>query len=205
MVLYCILTRLEKGYHMKKLTFILAIFSFQVLFSDTIVGKKIKNSRMKMLNGTNAKLHDYKTDGPLIINFWTTWCMVCNKQNEYLNQMNEHFNKVGVSVLGVNINAPDIVNKVKPHVEKKKIDFDIAIDPRNKIAKNFNVEMIPTLFFVDKNGTILNKFVGFNDGSENEILEVLTNYLDDENISYDEFQYNKVDKKTNNVEIDADF
>ena len=65
--------------------------------------------------------------------------------------------------------------------------------------------MIPTLFFVDKNGTILNKFVGFNDGSENEILEVLTDYLDDENISYDEFQYNKVDKKTNNVEIDADF
>ena len=65
--------------------------------------------------------------------------------------------------------------------------------------------MIPTLFFVDKNGTILNKFVGFSDGSENEILEVLTDYLDDENISYDAFQYNKVDKKTNNVEIDADF
>ena len=56
---------------MKKITFILAIFSFQVLLSDTIVGTKIKNSRMKMLNGTNAKLHDYKTDGPLIINFWT--------------------------------------------------------------------------------------------------------------------------------------
>ena len=34
---------------------------------------------------------------------------------------------------------------------------------------------------------------------------MLRNYLDDENISYDEFQYNKVDKKTNNVEIDADF
>ena len=65
--------------------------------------------------------------------------------------------------------------------------------------------MIPTLFFVDKNGTILKKFVGFSDGSENEILEVLTDYLDDENISYDAFQYNKVDKKTNNVEIDADF
>ena len=101
-------------------------------------------------------------------------------------------------------NSPDIVNKVKPHVEKR-IDFDIAIDPGSKIAKNFNVEMIPTLFFVDKNGTILNKFVGFSDGSENEILEVLTDYLDDENISYDAFQYNKVDKKTNNVEIDADF
>ena len=50
-------------------------------------------------------------------------------------------------------------------------------------------------------GQFSTKFVEFNDGSENEILEVLTDYLDDENIRYDAFQYNKVDKKTNNVEI----
>lgn len=190
---------------MKKITFILVIFSFQILFSDTIIGKKIKNSRMKMLNGTNAKLHDFNTDGPLIINFWTTWCMVCNKQNEYLNQMNEHFSKVGVNVLGVNINAPDIVNKVKPHVEKKKINYDIAIDPRNKIAENFDIEAVPTLFFVDPSGVILNKIVGYSDGTENEILNVLTTYLDGQNISYEKFNYEKIDKKTNNVEIDADF
>tara|TARA_Y100000996_G_scaffold413813_1_gene402950 strand:- start:462 stop:1079 length:618 start_codon:yes stop_codon:yes gene_type:complete len=205
MVLNYRLTRLEKGYDMKKITFILVIFSFQILFSDTIIGKKIKNSRMKMLNGTNAKLHDFNTDGPLIINFWTTWCMVCNKQNEYLNQMNEHFSKVGVNVLGVNINAPDIVNKVKPHVEKKKINYDIAIDPRNKIAENFDIEAVPTLFFVDPSGVILNKIVGYSDGTENEILNVLTTYLDGQNISYEKFNYEKIDKKTNNVEIDADF
>ena len=190
---------------MKKITYILVIFSFQILFSDTIIGKKIKNSRMKMLDGTNAKLHDFKTNGPLIIYFWTTWCMVCNQQTEYLKQMNEHFSKVGVNMLGVNINAPDIVNKVKPHVEKKKINYDIAIDPRNKIAKNFDIEAVPTLFFVDPNGFILNKIVGYSDGTENEILDVLTTYLDDQNIIYEKFDYKKIDKKANNVEIDADF
>lgn len=190
---------------MKKTTFILLIISIQILFADTIVGKKIKNSRMKMLNGTNAKLHDFKTGGPLIINFWTTWCMVCNKQNEYLNQMNEHFSKVGVNVLGVNINAPDIVNKVKPHVEKKKINYHIAIDPRNKIAENFNVEAVPTLFFVDPDGIILNKIVGYSDGTENEILDVLTTYLENKNVAYEKFDYNIIDKRTSNVEIDADF
>ena len=205
MVLNYILTRLEKGYRMKKTTFILAIFSFQILLSDAIIGNRIKNSRMKMLNGTNAKLHDFKNNGPLIINFWTTWCMVCNKQNEYLNQINDHFSNIGVNVLGVNINAPDIVNKVKPHVEKKNINYNVAIDPRSKIAKNFNVEAVPTLFFIDSDGTILNKIVGYSDGTENEILDVLTNYLNDQDIPYEKFEYNIINKKSNNIEIEADF
>ena len=205
MVLNYILTRLEKGYRMKKTTFILAIFSFQILLSDAIIGNRIKNSRMKMLNGTNAKLHDFKNNGPLIINFWTTWCMVCNKQNEYLNQINDHFSNIGVNVLGVNINAPDIVNKVKPHVEKKNINYSVAIDPRSKIAKNFNVEAVPTLFFIDSDGTILNKIVGYSDGTENEILDVLTNYLNDQDIPYEKFEYNIINKKSNNIEIEADF
>lgn len=205
MVLNYILTRLEKGYRMKKTTFILAIFSFQILLSDAIIGNRIKNSRMKMLNGTNAKLHDFKNNGPLIINFWTTWCMVCNKQNKYLNQINDHFSNIGVNVLGVNINAPDIVNKVKPHVEKKNINYNVAIDPRSKIAKNFNVEAVPTLFFIDSDGTILNKIVGYSDGTENEILDVLTNYLNVQDIPYEKFEYNIINKKSNNIEIEADF
>ena len=205
MVLNYILTRLEKGYRMKKTTFILAIFSLQILLSDPIIGNRIKNSRMKMLNGTNAKLHDFKNNGPLIINFWTTWCMVCNKQNEYLNQINDHFSNIGVNVLGVNINAPDIVNKVKPHVEKKNINYSVAIDPRSKIAKNFNVEAVPTLFFIDSDGTILNKIVGYSDGTENEILDVLTNYLNVQDIPYEKFEYNIINKKSNNIEIEADF
>ncbi len=40
---------------------------------DTLSAKKINNSRIKMLNGEYAKLSDFHSDGPLIINFWTTW------------------------------------------------------------------------------------------------------------------------------------
>ena len=190
---------------MKKIAFIVALSFVQFLFSDPIIGQKIKNSRIKMLNGTNAKLLDFNKEGPLIINFWTTWCTVCNNQIEYLNQMNEHFSGVGVNILGININSPDIVNKIKPHAEKKKISYDIAIDPNNKIAKKFDVESIPITFIVDNNGTILNKFVGFSDGGQNEILDALTVYLDNESIDYDEFSFKEIDKKKNNVEIEADF
>ena len=50
------------------LTLLLLFFSVDILSA-----KKIDNSRIKMLNGEYAKLSDFHSDGPLIINFWTTW------------------------------------------------------------------------------------------------------------------------------------
>ena len=46
----------------------LLFFSIEILLA-----KKIDNSRIKMLNGEYAKLSDFHSNGPLIINFWTTW------------------------------------------------------------------------------------------------------------------------------------
>ena len=48
----------------------LSLLSFSV---DSLLAKKIDNSRIKMRNGEYAKLSDFHSEGPLIINFWTTW------------------------------------------------------------------------------------------------------------------------------------
>ena len=41
--------------------------------TETIEGSKMKNNRIKMLNGKYAKLYDFNEEGPMIVNFWTTW------------------------------------------------------------------------------------------------------------------------------------
>jgi len=58
---------------MKKILNILPLFILLCLSLDVVMGKKIDDSRIKMLNGEYAKLSDFHSDGPLIINFWTTW------------------------------------------------------------------------------------------------------------------------------------
>ena len=40
---------------------------------ETLQEKKVKDNRVKMLNGEYAKLSDFNKNGPMIINFWTTW------------------------------------------------------------------------------------------------------------------------------------
>ena len=43
------------------------------LIANSLEGSKVPKSRIKMLNGNYAKLSEYHEDGPVIINFWTTW------------------------------------------------------------------------------------------------------------------------------------
>jgi len=52
----------------KKLILIFALISPFLSAQD-----KVPNMRLKMINGKYAKLSKYYEDGPVIINFWTTW------------------------------------------------------------------------------------------------------------------------------------
>ena len=58
---------------MKKIITAFLLFSFSINLANSLEGSKVSNSRIKMLNGKYAKLSKYYEDGPLIINFWTTW------------------------------------------------------------------------------------------------------------------------------------
>ena len=50
-------------------------------------------------------------------------------QAAYLNQLNDGFESAGLKVLGVNINSPKILNQVRPWINKRKIGYDISVDP----------------------------------------------------------------------------
>tara|TARA_B100001750_G_scaffold127954_1_gene101570 strand:- start:168 stop:380 length:213 start_codon:yes stop_codon:yes gene_type:complete len=64
---------LERKILMKKVKLIIILFILQFAMANSLEGNKIPESRIKMLNGKYAKLSDFNENGPMIINFWTTW------------------------------------------------------------------------------------------------------------------------------------
>ncbi len=63
---------LIKRYNMRK-TILSSLVMLTFMVSLALKENKIPSTRIKMLNGEYAKLSDFNQDGPMIINFWTTW------------------------------------------------------------------------------------------------------------------------------------
>ena len=124
-------------------------------------------------------------------------------QAAYLNQLSENYKDTGLKVLGVNINSPKIINQVRPWANKRKINFDISLDPDSRLAESFKVTGLPTTFLVDKNGKVLNQFRGYVDGYEDNYRDAIEKHLDSQNIIYKNLEFEKQDKeKKSFIEID---
>ena len=93
---------------------LLFLFSLSLLTAEDkeVLNTVVPDEKIRMINGEFSELKNYVGDGPLLLEFWTTWCPNCPKQMGYLSDLADHFKNSGLQVLGVNLNAPKIVNKV---------------------------------------------------------------------------------------------
>ena len=184
---------------------IILIILLQCAVAAALKNNKVPDSKIKMLNGRYAMLSDFNEGGPMIINFWPTWWPFCERQLAYLDQLNANFTEAGLKVLAVNVNKPKLLNQVRPYINKRKYRFDVSVDPRGKLAKQFGVIGFPVFFLVDKDGTVIHKSSGYKNGYEDGYLEELTKYLQSENIKYADFQYEKQLNIKKNTQINIDF
>ena len=107
--------------------------------------------------------------------------------------------------MAVNVNKPNILKQVRPYINKRKYKFPVSVDPRSKLAKKLGVIGYPALYIVDKDGTILYKSSGYEEGKEDEYLERLVDYFNVEGIAYKDVEYEKskiVGSKEGRVTVD---
>ena len=133
-----------------------------------------------MLDGSSATIHELVEDGPLMIDFWATWCVPCKKVMKFLDQYHQEFEDEGFKVLMINTDTPRSIGKVKSYVRSQDYKFIVGMDPNKMISKKLNGMVMPTLILVDKGGEIKWRHQGYIPGEEVEIknqIEMLINII----------------------------
>jgi thiol-disulfide isomerase/thioredoxin len=96
----------------------------------------------------------------IFLNFGSRYCKPCKEMVSELNKLQERFKGAGLVVVKVDIdNEPD-KEAMKSFATDMKIQFPYLVGNRD-ISKQYGVIIVPTSYLVDKNHTIVKKYLGF--------------------------------------------
>ena len=154
-----------------------ARLTFLIILVPLFGQNKVPNVRLKMLDGTSAMLHDYLKDGPMLLDFWATWCVPCKKVMKYLNQYHEKYENDNFKVLMINTDTPRSLGKVRGFIKSQNYSFNVGMDPNKVLSKKLNGMIMPTLILIDKGGVIKWRHQGYVAGEEVEIEEQIKQVL----------------------------
>lgn len=142
------------------LILILAIFLiYQVLANKgediktgTNIGDTAPNFTLNKVNGEELSLSDFRGK-KVFLNFWATWCEPCRIEMPDIQRLHEE--QQNVQVLAVNMQEER--GKVINFLFTNAYTFPALLDPQRETATDYLVRGIPTTYFIDENGVIINK------------------------------------------------
>ena len=100
--------------------------------------------------------------------FWADWCPTCKQEFPETQSYYEKLNKEGLQVLAINVKQP----KEASEKFKKQFGatFPMLIDEEGKISDLYQVKELPTNFFIDSEGKIIRKIVGWVSQQQAEVI-----------------------------------
>jgi len=105
------------------------------------------------LDGKPVQLADLR--GKLVwLNFWATWCPPCQSETPVLRDMDEAYRDKGLAIVGIAVQetTPD---DVKAYADRYELGYDIAFDASADVFDLYKVYALPTQFFIDTSGKVL--------------------------------------------------
>jgi len=125
-------------------------------FSDmqnTLVGQLAPDFTLEMISGQEVNMTQYRSGQPAMIFFWATWCPHCRKQLKELTQNRQAIEASGIKIILVDVG--ENLQEVREYIKVNNISFDVFLDENTETAFKYKIAGVPTFFFVNEEGVIL--------------------------------------------------
>lgn len=122
------------------------------------VGNRVPDVTITKLGGQTVKLSSFRGK-PVFINFWGTWCPPCQAEMPDIQRVYS----AGTPVEFVAINATSTESQpsvVSMFVAAKGYTYPFYLDADGSAEQVFQIQVLPTSYFIDAQGVIQDKVLG---------------------------------------------
>lgn len=147
----------------------------------SIVGKfvsaqtQLPTVQLNTLKGEAINSQSLLNDSvPVVISFWSTICKPCIEElNAFRDQLTKWQKEADFKIVAVSTDDARSFSRVRTFVASREWPFTILLDKNQDFKRALNVNTIPQLYIVNRNGNIVYSHIGYTPGSEAKVLEVL--------------------------------
>lgn len=136
------------------------------------VGATAPGAVVHTLDGKSIDLSQYLGKGPVLLEFWATWCPNCKELEPTLLKLVKQYSP-RVTFIDVAVSANESPERVKRYVEKYKYTHHVVYDTDGNAVTAYNVPATSYVVLVNAAGKVVYTGLGGDQDLEAAIRKVL--------------------------------
>jgi len=159
---------------MKRLLILLAFFALPL---TAFSADKIADFTLSDIEGQRVKLSEQLKKGPVLLDFWATWCKPCVQELPHIQEFHKKYSGQGLQVITVTIDNPKTQSKVKPFIKSAGYTFRVLLDGDLQVRQSLGGKDIPLTLLIDQNGELVHRHLGYVAGDEKKLETMIQELL----------------------------
>jgi len=129
-------------------------------------GSVAPDFELKSLDGAQVRLSDFRGKA-VLLNFWATWCAPCKIEMPWFVDLQKQYASQGLQVIGVAMDdsGEDTIAKF---ARQMGVNYPVLIGKEAVGDAYGGVEFLPTTFFIDRQGKVVDRVFGLVSHSDIE-------------------------------------
>ncbi len=134
------------------------------LGSDAI-GKPAPDFTLQDLQGKLVKLSDFRGKA-VLLNFWATWCGPCKVEMPWFVELQKQYGPQGFEIVGVALDDSG-TEAIQKFAKEMGVNYTV-LQGQDEVGDAYGAIGLPTSYFIDRNGTVINSSAGLVERAEIE-------------------------------------
>jgi peroxiredoxin len=171
---------------MRTILFVISIaISTAMMAEGYEIGDKIKDFKLKNVDGKMVSLADLKDNKGAIVIFTCNHCPYSIATEDRIIALDKKYKTSGYPVIAINPNDPkiqpeDSYDLMKVRAKEKSFTFPYIFDEKQTVYKEFGATRTPHVFIISKNGNdYMLEYIGAIDDSTRDPESVTETYVAD--------------------------